>query len=58
MENLNNTDKTSENTKKELRISDVIESVCFNIISGDDLSYFNERSYNDWFEMYKKQTVL
>jgi hypothetical protein len=58
MENLNNTDKTSENTKKELRISDFIESVCFNSISGDDLSYFNERSYNDWFEMYKKQTVL
>jgi len=58
MENLNNTDKTSQNTKKELRISDVIESVCFNSISGDDLSYFNERSYNDWFEMYKKQTVL
>jgi hypothetical protein len=58
MENLNNTDKTSENAEKELCISDVIESVCFDGISGDDLSYFNERSYNDWFEMYKKQTVL
>jgi hypothetical protein len=58
MENLNNTDKTSENAEKELCISDVIESVCFNSISGDDLSYFNERSWNDWFEMYKKQTVL
>ena len=57
MEKLN-IDKTSENAEKELHISDVIESVCFNSISGEDLSYFNERSYNDWFEMYKKQTVL
>lgn len=44
--------------QENLNISDVIESVCFNSISGDDLSYFNERSWNDWFEMYKKQTVL
>jgi len=58
MENLNDTNKPSDNAEQELRISDVIESVCFNSISGDDLSYFNERSYNDWFEMYKKQTVL
>ena len=58
MENLNDTNKPSDNAEQELRISDVIKSVCFNSISGDDLSYFNERSYNDWFEMYKKQTVL
>jgi hypothetical protein len=57
MEKLN-IDKTSENAEKELHISDVIESACFDGISGDDLSYFNERSYDDWFEMYKKQTVL
>ena len=28
MEDLNNTDKTSESAEKELRVSDVIESVC------------------------------
>lgn len=58
MENLNNTNKSSDNAEKELRISDVIESVCFDELTGDDYSFFRERSYNDWFELYKKQTVL
>jgi|688.fasta_scaffold181123_1 hypothetical protein len=54
----NNKAENIDSSNEKLLLSDAIESVCFNSISGDDLSYFNERSYNDWFEMYKKQTVL
>lgn len=36
MENLNNTDKTSENAEKELRISDVSDSILFTDEFNDD----------------------
>ena len=36
MENLNNTDKTSENAEKELRISDVSDSISFTDEFNDD----------------------
>jgi len=47
-------EKPSDGTQTELRIS----SVCFDELTGDDYSYFRERSYNDWFELYKKNKLF
>jgi hypothetical protein len=50
MENLNNTDKTSENAEKELRISDVSGSFSIEPLFNDGFSDKKIMSKIKWFE--------
>jgi hypothetical protein len=52
MENLNNTDKTSENAEKELRISDVIGSKKFELTTDELLNLLKE-AYRNGYATYE-----
>lgn len=52
MENINNTDKSSGNAEKELRISDVISSKNFNL-SYDELLNLLKEAYRNGYATYE-----
>ncbi len=59
MENLNNTDKTSENAEKELRISDVIQQseqfFCCVVENGQEKCKVQCQFCKDWVEDAEEQ---
>jgi hypothetical protein len=52
MENINNTDKTSENAEKELRISDVIGSKKIELTTDELLNLLKE-AYRNGYATYE-----
>ena len=52
MKNLNDTDKTSENVEKELRISDVISSKKIELTTDELLNLLKE-AYRNGYDIYE-----